>query len=121
MAAPKTLADRASAPLDAGLTVGGRVRALRRAAGLTQAELGGERLSKEYVSKVELGKTRPSAAALAYLAQRLDVDPLELAGESVEVSRAACEAAIARAEAALVAHLHEEALEGLETLAPAVR
>jgi tetratricopeptide (TPR) repeat protein len=121
MAAPKTLADRASAPLDPALTVGGRVRALRRAAGLTQAELAGERFSKEYVSQVELGKTRPSAAALAYLAERLDVDALELAGESVDVSRAACEAAIARAEAALDAHRHMEVLEGLETLLPAVR
>ncbi|MFL6040714.1 MAG: helix-turn-helix domain-containing protein, partial [Gaiellales bacterium] len=44
--------------------VGERVRELRRARGLTQAELGGSRFSKEYVSQVELGKTRPSAAAL---------------------------------------------------------
>jgi len=60
--------------------VGERVRARRIETGLTQAELAGERFSKEYVSQVELGKTRPSAAALEWFAHRLGVDALELAG-----------------------------------------
>ena len=38
-----------------------RARAARLEIGLTQGELGGSRFSKEYVSQVELGKTRPSA------------------------------------------------------------
>ena len=50
--------------------VGVRVRALRIDAGLTQAELGGSRFTKEYVSQVELGKTKPSDAALAWFAER---------------------------------------------------
>ena len=37
-----------------------RLRTLRKHAGLTQTELAGERFSKEYVSQIELGKTRPS-------------------------------------------------------------
>ena len=93
--------------------VGERVRARRIETGLTQAELGGERFSKEYVSQVELGKTRPSAAALEWFVQRLGVDALELAGESSGAVRAACEAAVARAEAAIEAHRYAEALDGL--------
>ena len=59
----------ASAP-----TIGARIRALRRAAGLTQEQLAGDRFSKEYVSQIERGKTRPSAAALDWLAVRLTTD-----------------------------------------------
>ena len=55
-------------------SVGERVRALRRSAGLTQAELAGGRFSKEYVSQIERGKTRPSRETLAWIADRLDTD-----------------------------------------------
>ena len=50
--------------------VGARVREARLEIGLTQGELGGSRFSKEYVSQVELGKTRPSPAALDWFAER---------------------------------------------------
>jgi len=50
------------------------VRELRVGAGLTQTELAGGRFSKEYVSQVERGKTRPSSETLAWLAQRLGTD-----------------------------------------------
>ena len=55
-------------------SVGERVRALRVAAGLTQTELAGDRFSKEYVSQIERGKTRPTADTIAWLADRLGVD-----------------------------------------------
>ena len=45
-------------------TVGERVRALRRAAGLSQAELAAGRFSKEYVSQIERDKTRPTPETL---------------------------------------------------------
>ena len=54
--------------------VGNRVRALRVAAGLTQTALAGERFSKEYVSQIERGKTRPTEETVAWLAERLGVD-----------------------------------------------
>ena len=54
--------------------IGERVRALRAARGLTQAALAGERFSKEYVSQIERGKTRPSRQALEWLAARLGTD-----------------------------------------------
>src|SRR5437660_12528361 len=84
--------------------VGARVRAARLDAGLTQAELGGSRFSKEYVSQVELGKTRPSPPALEWFAERLGVDRLAPAGENIAAVRAACEAAVARAEAEIEGH-----------------
>ena len=43
-------------------TLGGRVRQLRIARGLTQTDLAGDRFSKEYVSQIERGKTRPTAS-----------------------------------------------------------
>ena len=90
--------------------VGVRVRALRISSGLTQAELGGSRFTKEYVSQVELGKTKPSDAALAWFAEALGVDRVTLEGESGVSARAACEAAVARAEAEIEAHRDHEAL-----------
>jgi len=55
-------------------TVGERVRSLRRSAGLSQAELADGRFSKEYVSQIERGKTRPTDETLEWLADRLATD-----------------------------------------------
>ena len=98
-----------------------RVREARLAAGLTQAELAGDRFSKEYVSQVELAKTRPSPAALDWFAERLGVDRLSLAGESAAAVRAACEAAVSRAEAEIEAHRYVEALQELDGARVALR
>ena len=48
------------APQRATTGLGARLRQLRIAAGLTQSELAGDRFSKEYVSQIERGKTRPT-------------------------------------------------------------
>ena len=79
--------------------VGERVRSLRIAAGLTQSQLGDGRFSKEYVSQIERGKTRPSAETLEWLAARLDADPAYLLGGVNAEDRGRVEAALARAEA----------------------
>src|SRR5881394_181157 len=62
-----------------GLRLGERLRQLRVAAGLTQSELAGERFSKEYVSQIERGKTRPTRETVDWLAIRLGVDSSFLA------------------------------------------
>ena len=91
--------------------VGARVRALRVGAGLTQTELAGARFSKEYVSQIERGKTRPTADTVAWLAERLGVDVQYLLhGVSADV-RARVEAMLARAEALSEDHRDEEAVE----------
>ena len=61
-------------PEDGVETMGERVRSLRRSAGLSQEELAGGRFSKEYVSQIERGKTRPTTETLEWLAARLDTD-----------------------------------------------
>jgi tetratricopeptide (TPR) repeat protein len=102
---------RSAVPARARDTVGDRVRALRVAAGLTQTELAGERCSKEYVSQIERGKTRPTAETLAWIAERLGVDPQYLEhGVSADV-RARVEAKLAQAEALSEAHRDQEAVE----------
>src|SRR5438876_12446945 len=55
-------------------TLGARVRALRRAAGLSQTDLAGDRFSKEYVSQIERGKTTPASKTLDWIAERLGTD-----------------------------------------------
>lgn len=52
--------------------MGIELRALRRRAGLTQAQLA-EPLTAAYVSSIELGRVFPSVPALAMLLDRLDV------------------------------------------------
>ena len=47
---------------------------LRRSAGLTQGELAGDRFTKEYVSQIERGRTRPKRETVEWLAERLGVD-----------------------------------------------
>ena len=58
--------------------LGRRLRAARVAAGLTQAEAGGEELSTAYVSRIEAGARRPSARALQSLAQQVGLPPADL-------------------------------------------
>ena len=94
-----------------GARLGERVRALRVAAGMTQVELAGGRFSKEYISQIERGKTRPTQATVAWLAERLGVDQGFLSvGVSTE-DRTKVEALLARAEALSEAHKYSEAIE----------
>lgn len=94
----------------AAVGLGERVRSLRQAAGLTQTQLAGERFSKEYVSQIERGKTRPTAETVAWLAERLGVDAAFLGTGVSADTRAQVETTLARAEALSEAHRYEEAL-----------
>ena len=73
-----TRTGREGAPQQPG-RLGERLRQLRIGAGLTQTELAGARFSKEYVSQIERGKTRPTRETIEWLARRLEVDPEFLA------------------------------------------
>ena len=99
---------------------GSRVRALRLDAGLTQAELGGERFTKEYVSQVELGKTKPSDAAMTWFADRLGVERQSLEGDAGPAAQAEFAAVVARAEASVEARRHTEAVDELTRIRRAV-
>ncbi len=94
--------------------LGTRMRQLRVAAGLTQSELAGDRFSKEYVSQIERGKTRPTEQTLAWIAEQLGVDSSYLQTGQTWDEYAEVEAAVTRAEAAVEGQRHDEALEALE-------
>ncbi len=82
-------------------SLGERVRQLRINQGLTQTDLAGERFSKEYVSQIERGKTRPTEETVAWLAERLNVDAGFLLNGVSSGERERVESVVARAEAAL--------------------
>ncbi len=100
--------------------LGERVRALRIAAGMTQTELAGDRCSKEYVSQIERGKTRPTDATVAWLADRLGADPSYLASGISSVERTRVEAQIERADALAASHEYEAAVDAYREAAPGV-
>lgn len=94
--------------------LGERVRSLRVGAGLTQAELAEGRFSKEYLSQIERGKTRPTAETLEWLAERLGVDTIYLGSGVSAEERGLVEAALARAEALLEKVEYGAAVEEFE-------
>jgi tetratricopeptide (TPR) repeat protein len=104
-----------------GLRLGERLRQLRVAAGLTQSELAGDRFSKEYVSQIERGKTRPTAGTIEWLADRLGVDAGFLASGVATDERTQLEGALSRAEALYEAQDDVEAAEAFGPLPAAAR
>ncbi|HSI97427.1 MAG TPA: helix-turn-helix transcriptional regulator [Gaiellaceae bacterium] len=105
----------------AAVRLGERVRTLRVAAGLTQSDLAAGRFSKEYISQIERGKTRPTDATIAWLAERLGADPAFLASGISTEERTRVEALLERAEAFSAAHRYEEAVETFREAWPMVR
>ena len=61
----------ATAVSTAGQTLGERVRAARREAGLSQAQLAGDELTKGFISQIESGLVRPSIRSLQHIASTL--------------------------------------------------
>jgi tetratricopeptide (TPR) repeat protein len=110
---------RASAA-QAGLRLGERLRQLRVAAGMTQTDLAGDRFSKEYVSQIERGKTRPTRETIEWIAERLGVDAAFLANGVSAYERGRVDSALARTDALLEARRNDEALAELESIRSAV-
>src|SRR5215211_6481480 len=105
-AAETTRARRALA-----ISMGERLRQLRVSAGMTKSELAGDRFSKEYVSQIERGKTRPTSETIEWLAGRLGVDAGFLANGVSADARGRVETTLARAEALAEADQLDEASE----------
>ena len=99
-------------PRRAGSRLGERLRSLRLSAGLTQTELAGDRFSKEYVSQIERGKTRPTPETIEWLAAQARCRRrLPRAAASRPTRAAASRRSLARAEALSEAHRYDEAVE----------
>src|SRR5665213_4208506 len=100
--------------------LGERLRQLRVAAGLTQTDIAGDRFSKEYISQIERGKTRPTADTIQWLALRLGVDAGFLQSGVSADERAKAEAILARADALLEDGSLDESIEEYARALPAV-
>jgi tetratricopeptide (TPR) repeat protein len=87
---------------------------------MTQTELAGDRFSKEYVSQIERGKTRPTGETVQWLAQQLGVDAGFLANGVSADERGRVDAALTRADALLEARRNDEALAEFEDIRAAV-
>ena len=107
-------------PRPSGARLGERLRQLRVAAGLTQTDIAGERFSKEYISQIERGKTRPTAETIDWLALRLGVDAGFLASGVSADQRAKAETILARADALLEEHSFDDAIGEYAKALPAV-
>src|SRR5512132_1688406 len=105
---------------NSGNRLGERVRQLRVAAGLTQTDLAGNRFSKEYVSQIERGKTRPTRETIEWLAVKLGVDPGFLERGVSADERRRVDTLLARADALTESHQYEEAIAEYENCRTAV-
>ena len=90
--------------------IGERLRSLRRSAGLSQAELAAGRFSKEYMSQIERGKTRPTDETLEWLADRLATDREFLEHGVSKADAMRLEIALGDAEGLVEARSYDDAL-----------
>jgi tetratricopeptide (TPR) repeat protein len=121
MSAKTTKTTRTRPVAAEAIRLGERLRQLRSAAGLTQSDLAGDRFSKEYVSQIERGKTRPTRETIEWLAARLGVDAGFLTSGVPADERGRLEGALARAEALYEAGEDTDAASAFELLVPAAR
>ena len=105
-----------SAPRPRAGDLGERVRQLRVSAGFTQTELAGDRFSKEYVSQIERGKTRPTPETIAWLAARLHVDAAFLEHGVSADERERIEAVLARGAALSESDRFAEAIDEYDAI-----
>ncbi len=96
-------------PIETSVSVGGRIRALRRTSGMSQSELAGGRFSKEYVSQIERDRTRPTVETLDWLAGRLGTDRAFLEHGMSAADAARAEETLQRAEGLAEAHRNADA------------
>lgn len=78
-------------------SLGERIRARRRELGLTQAAVAGDRLSKGFISLIEMGRAKPSIETLRLLAKRLQKPIAYFVEGDTSLSRKALHAKLASA------------------------
>ena len=99
--------------LDLAREVGGRLKAARTRAGLTQRALAEPRYTKAYISALENGLIKPSMAALRFLARRLGTVPSAfLADEDTHWQRLDAELRLASGDWQAAADRFTAILEG---------
>jgi HTH-type transcriptional regulator, quorum sensing regulator NprR len=101
-----------------GADVGRRIREARLERGMSLAQLGGNDLSRSFISLVELGRSRISLRALAILAERLDLPLSYFLDDVPGAGMRQGELALDRAEAALFRQDPRECLRLLDEVHP---
>jgi transcriptional regulator with XRE-family HTH domain len=110
MSRRRVVRQRAKGPIDPRF--GQRLRQLRQATGITQAQLAGRDFSKGFISLVETGRARASLRAAELFAERLRVPLAELVDPSASTVQSRLRGLLARAsriEAALADAEHVRA------------
>ncbi len=105
---------RSLAKLDRGIAVevGARIKVARLAAGLTQARLADGRYTKAYISALENGLSKPSLAALTFIAGRLSLPVTHfLEAATPAWSRLEADLRLASGDWAVAADAYRELLE----------
>lgn len=91
--------------------IGGRIRAARLAAGLTQQQLAAGRYTKAYISALEKGHAKPSMAALEFIAGRLGMPASRFMSEDTRWSRVEADLLLASGQWLEAADAYAEQLE----------
>jgi tetratricopeptide (TPR) repeat protein len=99
---------------------GGRLRELRRVAGISQVELAGDQLSPSYISLLEAGKRHPSDEVIQLLAERLRCSVEDLANPVTREQAERIQLEIAYAKLAMANGEAEDARRRLEAVLPSV-
>jgi len=89
------------APVDTlAAEIGRRIRAVRLERGMSLADLGGNDLTRSFLSQVELGRSRISLKALALVAERLGMPISHFLDDTLEARDGSAELAVDRARLA---------------------
>jgi Predicted transcription factor, homolog of eukaryotic MBF1 len=67
------------------LSLGEKIRTLRKQQNLTQSDLAGEFITRNMLSRIENGSATPSIESLCYIARRLDISPGWLLDEETPI------------------------------------
>ena len=96
------------------LTLGQKIKAIRKEKGLTQAELVGDRITRNQLSLIENGINNPSISTLEFIAQRLNV-PMSYFLSNDDFSLHKCQKLIIKAETLLESGEYDAVINEAET------
>lgn len=96
------------------MSLGQRIRHLRQSRGLTQSELGGNELSKSFISLLEKDRAQPSLHTLILLAQRLGSSVDSLLGQAGNLPEMIAQGLLVLAKGAIRAQQFDKAAKYLE-------
>lgn len=96
------------------LTLGQKIKAIRKEKGLTQAELVEDRITRNQLSLIENGINNPSISTLKFIAQRLNV-PMSYFLSNDDFSMHKCQRLVTKAESLLDAGEDDKAIIEIES------